>query len=111
MNWHVPTRVEMTLDVDRVSFSVAGDEPVPILARAASFKRLALEQLAKVGLKAQFTNGAIAEIVARPQTVAAWRQQGAEPMRMPPAEFEAFLHKDIEKWADLIKKADIKVQR
>ena len=56
-------------------------------------------------------NGAIAEIVARPQTVAAWRQQGAEPMRMPPAEFEAFLHKDIEKWADLIKKADIKVQR
>lgn len=48
MGWRVPTRVEMTLDVDRVSFSVAGDEPVPILARAASFKRLALEQLAKV---------------------------------------------------------------
>lgn len=48
MGWHVPTRVEMALEVDRVTFSVAGDDPVPILARAASFKRLALEQLAKV---------------------------------------------------------------
>lgn len=48
MGWHVPTRVEMALEVDRVSFSVAGDDPVPILARAVGFKRLALEQLATV---------------------------------------------------------------
>lgn len=52
MGWHVPTRVEMALEVDRVTFSVAGDDPVPILARAASFKRLALEQLAAVAFDA-----------------------------------------------------------
>lgn len=56
-------------------------------------------------------NTAIGEVVARPQTQAAWRQQGAEPMRMSPAEFEAYMHKDIAKWADLIKTADIKIQR
>lgn len=52
MAWRVPTRVEMALEVDRVSFSVAGDQPVAILARAASFKRLALEQLARVEFEA-----------------------------------------------------------
>ena len=27
-----------------------------------------------------------------------------------PAEFDAFLHKDIEKWANVVKTANIKVQ-
>lgn len=56
-------------------------------------------------------NTAIGEIVARPQTQAAWRQQGAEPMRMTPPEFEAHMLRDIEKWAGLIKQADIKIQK
>ena len=56
-------------------------------------------------------NRAISDVVARPQIQAAWRQQGAEPLLMSPAEFEAYLRADIEKWADVIKKADIKVQK
>jgi hypothetical protein len=50
MNWQIPTRIEMTLEVDRVSFSIAGNEAAPILERAVSFKRLTLEQLARVEL-------------------------------------------------------------
>jgi tripartite-type tricarboxylate transporter receptor subunit TctC len=56
-------------------------------------------------------NTAIGEFVARPQTQTAWRSQGAEPLRMSPSEFDAYIRKDIEKWADLITKADIRVQK
>jgi tripartite-type tricarboxylate transporter receptor subunit TctC len=48
-------------------------------------------------------NAAINQIIARPDIVAAWRRQGATPMIMTPAEFDAFLHKDIEKWAQVAK--------
>ena len=40
----------------------------------------------------------------------AWAKQGAVPMTMTPAEFGVYLEKDIAKWADVIKKADIKLQ-
>jgi len=33
----------------------------------------------------------------------AWDRQGATPMTMSPAEFDAFLRKDIEKWAAVAK--------
>jgi tripartite-type tricarboxylate transporter receptor subunit TctC len=33
----------------------------------------------------------------------AWDRQGATPMNMSPAEFDAFLRKDIEKWAQVAK--------
>ena len=44
-------------------------------------------------------NAAINQTIARPEIVAAWEKQGANPMTMSPAEFDAFLRKDIEKWA------------
>lgn len=53
-------------------------------------------------------NAGIAEAVQKPETQAMWRKQGAEPMKMSPDEFDAYLRKDIAKWADLIKKANIK---
>src|SRR5581483_3278697 len=52
MNWRVPTQIEMTLEVDRLSFTLAGSEPLPILDRAINIRRLSLEQLAQVELLA-----------------------------------------------------------
>ena len=34
---------------------------------------------------------------------AAWDKQGAVPLTMSPAEFDAYLRKDIEKWAKVVK--------
>lgn len=48
-------------------------------------------------------NTAINQTIARPEIVAAWARQGANPMTMTPAEFEAFLRRDIEKWAQVAK--------
>jgi tripartite-type tricarboxylate transporter receptor subunit TctC len=46
-------------------------------------------------------NAAINQTIARPEIVAEWARQGAKPMTMTPAEFNAFMRKDIEKWAQV----------
>jgi len=56
-------------------------------------------------------NREIAKAVSRQETRDAWRKQGAEPMVMNPVEFDAYLRKDIDKWANVIKTAGIKVQQ
>ena len=48
-------------------------------------------------------NAAINETIARPEIVSAWERQGANPMAMKPEEFDTFLRKDIEKWAQVAK--------
>ncbi len=48
-------------------------------------------------------NAAINQTIARPEIVSAWERQGATPMSMTTAEFDAFLRKDIEKWAQVAK--------
>jgi tripartite-type tricarboxylate transporter receptor subunit TctC len=48
-------------------------------------------------------NAAINYTITRPEIVASWKRQGATPMTMTPAEFDAFLRKDIEKWAQVAK--------
>jgi tripartite-type tricarboxylate transporter receptor subunit TctC len=48
-------------------------------------------------------NAAINETIARPEIVAAWKRQGATPMIMTPEEFDTFLYKDIQKWAQVAK--------
>lgn len=55
-------------------------------------------------------NGEIAKIIAKPAIREAWAKQGAVPMTMTPAQFDAFLKGDIDKWAKVIKQADIKTQ-
>jgi tripartite-type tricarboxylate transporter receptor subunit TctC len=55
-------------------------------------------------------NAEIEKILARPDVIRAWAQQGAEPMRMDPAAFDAFLRKDIEKWAHVVKVSGAKVE-
>jgi tripartite-type tricarboxylate transporter receptor subunit TctC len=48
-------------------------------------------------------NAAINQTITRPEITAAWKKQGATPVTMTPAEFDAFLHRDIEKWAQVAK--------
>ena len=50
-----------------------------------------------------FLNTAINKVIQLPDVKAAWLKQGAIPMVKTPAEFEAFLHQDIEKWAHVVK--------
>jgi tripartite-type tricarboxylate transporter receptor subunit TctC len=53
-------------------------------------------------------NAEINKAINRPDVKAAWDKQGAVPLAMSPAEFDAYLRKDIEKWAKVIKAAGIK---
>ena len=55
-------------------------------------------------------NAEITKIMAKPQIREAWAKQGAAPMTMTPAQFDAFLRRDIDKWAKVIQQAGIKVQ-
>jgi tripartite-type tricarboxylate transporter receptor subunit TctC len=54
-------------------------------------------------------NAEIGKIVNRPDVKAAWAKQGAVPMTMSVAEFDAYLRKDIDKWAGVVKASGAKV--
>ena len=54
-------------------------------------------------------NAEITKIVNRPDVREAWAKQGAVPMVMSPKEFDAYLRKDVDKWADVVKKTGAKV--
>jgi tripartite-type tricarboxylate transporter receptor subunit TctC len=55
-------------------------------------------------------NAQVNKILSRPDVKAAWAKQGATPLIMSPAEFDAYVRADIEKWAKVIKTAGIKIQ-
>jgi tripartite-type tricarboxylate transporter receptor subunit TctC len=55
-------------------------------------------------------NGEIVKAINRADVKAAWDKQGAVPYAMSPAEFDAFLRKDIEKWAQVVKQAGLKAE-
>ncbi|MBM3646628.1 MAG: tripartite tricarboxylate transporter substrate binding protein [Alphaproteobacteria bacterium] len=55
-------------------------------------------------------NAEITKIVAKPAVREVWARQGAVPMSMTPAAFEAYLKGDIDKWAKVIREAGIKAQ-
>ncbi len=52
-------------------------------------------------------NSEIAKAIAKPEVKAAWDKQGAVAMTMNPSEFEAYLRRDIEKWAGVVKAAGL----
>ncbi len=45
-----------------------------------------------------------------PAVKEAWLKQGAIPLVKTPEEFDAFLRKDIEKWAHVVKVSGAKIQ-
>jgi tripartite-type tricarboxylate transporter receptor subunit TctC len=53
-------------------------------------------------------NAEIGKAINRPDVKEAWAKQGAVPMVMSPAEFGAYLEKDIAKWANVVQTAHIK---
>ena len=53
-------------------------------------------------------NAEINKAITRPDVKEAWDKQGAVPLVMTPAEFDAYLRKDIEKWAQVVKAAGLK---
>src|SRR4051794_6210459 len=54
-------------------------------------------------------NAEIRKVVNAAAVKEAWAKQGAVPMNMTPPEFGAYLEKDIVKWANVVKTANIKV--
>jgi len=50
-----------------------------------------------------FLNKAVNKAIELPAVKEAWLKQGAIPMPMTPTEFEAYLKKDIDKWAEVVK--------
>jgi tripartite-type tricarboxylate transporter receptor subunit TctC len=54
-------------------------------------------------------NAEINKVINRPEVKAAWDKQGAVPLPMSPTQFDAYLRKDIEKWAKVVQAA--KLQR
>ena len=50
-----------------------------------------------------FLNQAINRTIQKPEVKELWLKQGAIPMVKTPEEFEAYLKKDIEKWAEVVK--------
>jgi len=55
-------------------------------------------------------NAEISKVVRQPDVVKTWTEQGAEPMVMSPADFGAYLRKDIDKWAEVVKFSGAKVE-
>ena len=55
-------------------------------------------------------NAEINKAINRAEVKAAWDQQGAVALVMSPAEFDAYLRKDIEKWAQVVQAAGLKPQ-
>jgi tripartite-type tricarboxylate transporter receptor subunit TctC len=53
-------------------------------------------------------NAEINKAINRPDVKEAWDQQGAVPLVMTPAEFDRYLRADIEKWANVVKVANIR---
>ena len=57
-----------------------------------------------------FLNTSINKVINLPDVKEAWLKQGAIPMVKTPEEFDAFLRKDIEKWAHVVKVSGAKIQ-
>src|SRR5690349_11354154 len=56
-------------------------------------------------------NAVIRKAIDQADVKEIWAKQGAVPMIMTPAEFGAYLEKDIKKWADVVKTANIKIDQ
>ena len=55
-------------------------------------------------------NAEINKVISRPDVKEAWDKQGAVALVMSPTEFDAYLRKDIEKWAKVVKDSGIQAK-
>jgi tripartite-type tricarboxylate transporter receptor subunit TctC len=55
-------------------------------------------------------NAEVLKVMQRADVKEAWAKQGAVPMPMAPADFDKYLHRDIEKWAQVVKVSGAKAE-
>jgi tripartite-type tricarboxylate transporter receptor subunit TctC len=96
------TRSQLTPDLPTIAETVPGYEAtiwLGVMAPKGTPKEIVT-----------FLNTAINKVINLPEVKAAWLQQGAIPLVKTPEEFDAYLRKDIEKWADVVKVSGAKIQ-
>ena len=95
-------RSELTPDLPTIAEAVPGYEAtiwLGVMAPKGTSKEIV-----------NFLNAGINKVINRPDVREAWVKQGAIPLVKTPDEFEAFLLKDIEKWANVVKVSGAKIQ-
>jgi len=96
------TRSELTPDLPTIAETVPGYEATIWLGVMAP-KGTPKEVIT-------FLNTNINKVINKPEVKNTWLQQGAVPLVKTPEEFEAYLRKDIEKWANVVKVSGAKIQ-
>ena len=95
-------RSELTPDLPTIAEAVPGYEAtiwLGVMAPKGTPKEIV-----------NFLNAGINKVINRRDVKEAWLKQGATPLVKTPDEFEAFLLKDIEKWANVVKVSGAKIQ-
>jgi tripartite-type tricarboxylate transporter receptor subunit TctC len=96
------TRSQLTPDLPTIAETVPGYEAtiwLGVMAPKGTPKEIIT-----------FLNTAINKVINLPEVKEVWLQQGAIPLVKTPDEFDAYLLKDIEKWADVVKVSGAKIQ-
>jgi len=96
------TRSQLTPDLPTIAEAVPGYEAtiwLGVMAPKGTPKEIIT-----------FLNTAINKVINLPEVKEVWLQQGAIPLVKTPDEFDAYLRKDIEKWADVVKVSGAKLQ-
>jgi tripartite-type tricarboxylate transporter receptor subunit TctC len=96
------TRSQLTPDMPTIAETVSGYEAtiwLGVMAPKGTPKEIIT-----------FLNTAINKVINLPEVKEVWLQQGAIPLVKTPEEFDAFLRKDIEKWANVVKVSGAKIQ-
>jgi tripartite-type tricarboxylate transporter receptor subunit TctC len=96
------TRSQLTPDLPTIAETVPGYEAtiwLGVMAPKGTPKEIIT-----------FLNTAINKVINLPEVKEIWLQQGAIPLVKTPDEFDAYLRRDIEKWADVVKVSGAKIQ-
>jgi tripartite-type tricarboxylate transporter receptor subunit TctC len=95
-------RSELTPDLPTIAETVPGYEAtiwIGVMAPKGTPKEIIT-----------FLNTNINKVINKADVKEAWLKQGAIPMVKTPEEFDAYLRKDIEKWANVVKVSGAKIQ-
>lgn len=95
-------RSELTPDLPTVAETVPGYEAtiwLGVMAPKGTPKEVV-----------SFLNTNINKVINKPEVKQIWLKQGAIPLVMTPEQFDTYLRKDIEKWANVVKVSGAKIQ-